>query len=150
MRTLRLLSRQFHASLYLFERFVVTPTYFHHLWTGLVEMPKRSILRTFHKFLWDSDSTEHIVEYLQKITLINLSSETREAITCKIFGNSLGDPALTWFLNLPNKSINSFSQLVDDFVVKCSSHRRFRLTIYHLFSVAKKESESLREYLSRY
>lgn len=72
----------------------------------------------------------------------------REAITCKTFDSSLGEPALAWFINLPNNSISSFSQLVDYFIINFSSRRCFRLTTNYLFSVAKKESESLRDYVS--
>lgn len=70
------------------------------------------------------------------------SERDPKAITCKKFGSNRDGPTLTWFLNLLNNSINLFSQLIDDFVVKFSSPTHFGLTTNHLFFVAKKKSEN--------
>ncbi|CAA7027874.1 unnamed protein product [Microthlaspi erraticum] len=52
---------------------------------------------------------------------------------CKGFGSSLTGPALQWFTNLPNASIDSFASLTDRFVEQFASSRNIERTADDLY-----------------
>ncbi|CAA7012911.1 unnamed protein product [Microthlaspi erraticum] len=63
---------------------------------------------------------------------------------CKGFGSSLTGPALQWFTNLPNASIDSFASLTDRFVEQFASSRNIERTADDLYEVIQKRGEPLR------
>ncbi|XP_031267037.1 uncharacterized protein LOC116125467 [Pistacia vera] len=48
--------------------------------------------------------------------IVSIPRTLREACMCKSFGSSISGPALQWYTNLSNSSINSFAQLIDTFI----------------------------------
>ncbi|CAA7024290.1 unnamed protein product [Microthlaspi erraticum] len=66
---------------------------------------------------------------------------------CKGFGSSLTGPALQWFTNLPNASIDSFASLTDRFVEQFASSRNIERTADDLYEVIQKRGEPLRNYV---
>ncbi|XP_031270011.1 uncharacterized protein LOC116128431 [Pistacia vera] len=69
---------------------------------------------------------------------------------CKSFSSSLFGPALQWYTNLPNSSINSFAQLTDTFVEQFASDKKLEKLSADLYRVYQKRGEPLREYVSRF
>ncbi|XP_031270932.1 uncharacterized protein LOC116129326 [Pistacia vera] len=63
---------------------------------------------------------------------------------CKSFGSSLSGPALQWYTNLPNRSIDSFAQLTDTFVEQFASNKKLEKLSTDLYRVYQ------REHVSRY
>ncbi|CAA7014551.1 unnamed protein product [Microthlaspi erraticum] len=79
-----------------------------------------------------------------------IAKEYREASMCKGFGSSLTGPALQWFTNLPNASIDSFASLTDRFVEQFASSRNIERTADDLYEVIQKRGEPLRDYVGRF
>ncbi|XP_031265624.1 uncharacterized protein LOC116124051 [Pistacia vera] len=69
---------------------------------------------------------------------------------CKSFGSSLSDPALQWYTNLLNSSIDSFAQLKDTFVEQFASSKKHEKLLANLYRVYQRRREPLREYVSRF
>ncbi|XP_031267370.1 uncharacterized protein LOC116125798 [Pistacia vera] len=69
---------------------------------------------------------------------------------CKSFGSSLSSPALQWYTNLPNDSIDSFAQLTDNFVEQFASSKKLEKLSVNLYRVHQRREELLREYVSRF
>ncbi|XP_074300680.1 uncharacterized protein LOC141631979 [Silene latifolia] len=61
------------------------------------------------------DPLEHINQYKQKMMVVAAIGPEKEARMCKGFGSTLSGAALQWFVNLPNKSIFIFAELVNRF-----------------------------------
>ena len=74
--------------------------------------PKDFVVPSFKQFDGKSDHVDHIFNFKQKMVL-----ETRnKAILCKVFSTTLVGPALAWFRQLPEKSIDSFEDLCPQFI----------------------------------
>ncbi|KAL5573156.1 hypothetical protein UlMin_022753 [Ulmus minor] len=73
-----------------------------------------------------------------------------DALKCRLFGITLGSHARTWYVNLPQGSIGSFSQLADKFTSQFSSCEPIRRPTEILHKVVQGPGESLREYISRF
>ena len=74
--------------------------------------PKDFVVPSFKQFDGKSDPVDHIFNFQQKMAL-----ETRnEAILCKVFSTTLVGPALTWFRQLLEKSVNNFEDLCTQFI----------------------------------
>ncbi|KAL5830177.1 hypothetical protein ACOSQ3_019645 [Xanthoceras sorbifolium] len=69
---------------------------------------------------------------------------------CKGFGSSLVGPALQWYTNLPNVSINSFAQLTDTFVEQCSSSRKLEKRSEDFYTISQRRDERLRDFVGRF
>ena len=69
---------------------------------------------------------------------------------CKAFGSSLSGPALQWYTNLPNNSINSFVQLTDTFVKQFASSRKLEKMSDDLYTISQRQGENLRAYVGRF
>ena len=96
----------------------------------IVEEPKKKefVVCTFKQFNGKSDPVDHIFNFQQKMAL-----ETRnEAILCKVFSTTLTGPALAWFRQLPEKSIDSFEELCTQFIKQYNSNRQQQKTMADL------------------
>ncbi|KAL0448228.1 UNVERIFIED_CONTAM: hypothetical protein Slati_1379200 [Sesamum latifolium] len=58
--------------------------------------------------------------------------------------------AQTWFLLLPPGSVQSFEQLIRDFIQHFASNKRYPKNPGHLFAIIQEEGESLRSYVQRF
>ena len=73
--------------------------------------------------------------------------DLREACMCKAFGSSLNGPALQWYTNLPNNSINSFVQLTDTFVEQFARSCKLEKQSDDLYTITQRHGENLRTYV---
>ncbi|XP_074298583.1 uncharacterized protein LOC141629494 [Silene latifolia] len=73
----------------------------------------------------------------------------KEASMCKGFGSTLSGSALQWFINLPNKSISNFAELVNVFNQQFASSRKPEKLSSDLYRIAQRFEESTRDYLAR-
>ena len=69
---------------------------------------------------------------------------------CQAFSATLRKSAWRWFSNLQPRSISSFEQLGRLFINHFISSRRQRRTLDMLIDIKQKESESLREFITRF
>ena len=106
-----------------------------------VKLPKMASL-----YLGMSSPSEHLDNYAVHMAL----NPNHDALKCRLFGITLGNHARTWYVNLPQGSIGSFSQLAEKFTSQFSSCKPIRRLTEILHKVVQGPTESLREYISRF
>ena len=117
---------------------------------ALVEMPKKFSFPNMKQYEGTTDPDDHIAQYKQRMFTAAIPRDLREACMCKAFGSSLNGPALQWYTNLPNNSINSFAQLTDTFVEQFASSRKLEKQSDDLYTITQKHGENLRTYVGRF
>ncbi|XP_074315289.1 uncharacterized protein LOC141651475 [Silene latifolia] len=80
----------------------------------------------------------------------SIPSELRQVCMCKGFGTTLNEPALKWYINLPNGSIKSFADLVKSFNHQFASSRELEKRSSDLYRIKQKPGESIRSYMTRF
>ncbi|XP_074337199.1 uncharacterized protein LOC141674389 [Apium graveolens] len=97
-----------------------------------------------------SDPLEHMTQYKQRIFMVPITRDLKEACICKDFGSKLSGPALQWFVILPHGSIKTFADLVDAFNMQFFRSRVFEKTTSDLYKIVQRNREPLRDYLTRF
>ena len=117
---------------------------------ALLEIPKRFTVPTMKSYDGSADPLEHIAQYKQRMFTVPITKDLREACMSKGFGSTLTGPALQWFVNLPNDSIETFADLVDAFNLQFAISRVFEKTTSDLYKITQRHREPLRDYLTRF
>ncbi|XP_024011365.1 uncharacterized protein LOC112086624 [Eutrema salsugineum] len=112
----------------------------------LTEMPRKFTLPSIKVYDGTTDPDNH----KQRMFTTVVAKELCEATMCKGFGSSLTEPALQWFTNLPNASVDSFASLTNRFVEQFASSRNSERTSDNLYEIIQKRGESLRSYVGRF
>ncbi|KAK1431701.1 hypothetical protein QVD17_08258 [Tagetes erecta] len=114
------------------------------------EIPKR--FQTPNMKLYDGsfDPEEHVAQYREKMEINHIPEKLKEACLCKGFGFTLTGSALKWLLSLPPYSIASFAHLVNLFNNQFSCSRSFERLTSDLYRITQSNSESLRDYVSKF
>ena len=80
-----------------------------------------------------------------------MALETRnEAILCKVFSTTLVGPALAWFKQLPEKSVDSFEDLYTKFIKQYNSNRQQQKTMADLHRLVQNEDKTTQQYLAKF
>ncbi|KAF3488126.1 hypothetical protein F2Q69_00053297 [Brassica cretica] len=69
---------------------------------------------------------------------------------CKGFGSTLTGPTLQWYINLPSRSIASFTTLSDKYVEQFASSRDLEKTSDGLYEILQHRAEPLQSYIARF
>ncbi|XP_074277423.1 uncharacterized protein LOC141601061 [Silene latifolia] len=117
---------------------------------ALVSMPKGFTTSTMTLYNGTEDPLEHINQYKQKMMVVATTGPEKEACMCKGFGSTLSEATLQWFLNLRNKSISSFAELVNVFNQQFASSRKPEKLSSDLYRIVQRFEESTRDYLARF
>ncbi|XP_070035743.1 uncharacterized protein [Nicotiana tomentosiformis] len=80
----------------------------------------------------------------------DLAPHEIESVLLKKFGETLTREALTWYLLLPEHSINSFEMLADSFIKAHTEARKVQARKADIFRIAQGEFELLREFITRF
>ncbi|XP_013673342.2 uncharacterized protein LOC106377623 [Brassica napus] len=96
------------------------------------------------------DQDDHIAQYKQRMLVVTLPRESREATMCKGFCSTLIGPALQWYIHLPIGSISSFATLSDGFVEQFASSRNLEKTSDSLYEILQHQVEPLRDYIAHF
>ena len=89
-------------------------------WIQSEPKPKDFTTPTIKVFEGKTDPLNQIYQFQQKMAL-----ETRnEAIICKVFSTTLAGPALLWFRQIPECSINGFEDFCKMFLKQYAGARR--------------------------
>ena len=115
-----------------------------------VEMPRKFSFPSIKMYDRTGDPDDHITQYKQRMLAVALPKESREATMCKGFGSILIGPALQWYINLPTRSISSFTILNDKFVEQFASSRSLEKTSDGLYEILQHRVEPLRDYIVRF
>ena len=99
----------------------------------LIEMPKKLSFPNMKLYDDTTDPIDHIASYKQRMFTAAIPCDLRKVCMCKSFVSSLMGPALQWYINLPNNSISSFTQLMDTFVEKFSSSKKLEKLLGDLY-----------------
>ncbi|GFS45972.1 hypothetical protein Acr_00g0099270 [Actinidia rufa] len=93
-----------------------------------------------------TDLMDHLDSYKSLMLLQGCSDE----VMCKAFSATLKGPARSWFRKLSPGTIDSFGDLSRLFVANFMSCRNRQKNASHLFTVHKKETESLKDFVKRF
>ncbi|KAK4849341.1 hypothetical protein QYF36_023771 [Acer negundo] len=117
---------------------------------ALIEMPKKFNFPNMKQYEGTIDQDDHIAQYKQRMFIAAIPLDLRESCMCKAFGSSLSGPALQWYTNLPNNSIDSFAQLTDTFVEQFMSSCKLEKLLDDLYTITQRTGENLRAYVGRF
>ncbi|KAK0595541.1 hypothetical protein LWI29_007683 [Acer saccharum] len=117
---------------------------------ALIEMPKKFNFPNMKQYEGTTDPDNHIAQYKQRMFTATIPRDLREVCMCKAFGSSLSGPALQWYTNLPNNSIDSFAQLTDTFVEQFASSCKLEKLSDDLYTITQRTGENLRAYVGRF
>ena len=81
-----------------------------------VDLPRKFSLPDMKTYDGSTDPDDHVIRYKYKMMSMGLAPNQWEAGMCRGFGETLAGPALTWFINLPYRTIGSYQELADKFV----------------------------------
>ena len=123
------------------NRSIFSPTIEQYEISPGVKSPKMASL-----YLGTSSPSEHLENYAVHMAL----NPNHDVLKCRLFGITLGNHARTWYVNLPQGSIGSFSPLAEKFTSQFSSCEPIRRPMKILHKVVQGPGESLREYISRF
>ncbi|GFZ15647.1 hypothetical protein Acr_25g0000560 [Actinidia rufa] len=93
-----------------------------------------------------TDPMDHLDSYKSLMSLQGCSDE----VMCKAFSATLKGPARSWFRKLSPGTIDSFGDLSRLFVANFMSCRNRQKNASHLFTIHKKETESLKDFVKRF
>ncbi|KAK0593431.1 hypothetical protein LWI29_036512 [Acer saccharum] len=117
---------------------------------ALTEMPKKFNFPNMKQYEGTTDSNNHIAQHKHRMFTAAIPCDLREVCMCKAFGSSLSGPALQWYTNLPNNSIDSFAHLTDTFVEQFASSCKLEKQSDDLYTITQRPGENLRTYVGRF
>nr|XP_043625460.1 uncharacterized protein LOC122596880 [Erigeron canadensis] len=115
-----------------------------------VIIPKKFQVPNMKPYDGTTDPQEHIALYLEKMEMVPIPSNLKEACLCRSFGSTLSGSALKWLQSLPPLSINSFADLTNLFYSQFSCSRTFEKLTDDLYKIIQKPHESLRDFMTRF
>ena len=108
--------------------------------------PRGFVIPSFAMYDGSSDLYDHMLHFNQAMML----NAGDNRLLCKVFPTSLKGPALAWFHKLPQRSINSFSELWAAFVSQYLFSVRQKGNISSLQTIVKREDDSIRDFTRRF
>jgi len=109
-------------------------------------LPKGWKSPTLDRYDETSDPNEHINAYVAQLSIYMRDTH----VYCKVFPASLRGMALSWFTQLPPKSIDSFEDLKTKFAAQFATSKPHNLTPIALANVRQEKGESLRTFMDRF
>ncbi|XP_056692599.1 uncharacterized protein [Spinacia oleracea] len=113
---------------------------------GILEQPMEKVKMPTCKYNGTTDPKNHSTAFEQHMMLYSDS----DAMWCKVFQTTLSGVAADWYKKLPARSIFSFRQIQEDFVIRFISKVERKKTSGELMSISQRPKEPLREYLTRF
>jgi hypothetical protein len=96
------------------------------------------------------DGTTDPDEHIENIKAILTYRSVRDTVKCKIFVTTLRRGAVTWFKNLRRNSIDSWSDLCNEFTTHFMASRTQPKMVASLEAIFQGRSETLRDYIERF
>nr|XP_009771982.1 PREDICTED: uncharacterized protein LOC104222447 [Nicotiana sylvestris]XP_016476547.1 PREDICTED: uncharacterized protein LOC107798104 [Nicotiana tabacum] len=97
-----------------------------------------------------TDPEDHIINYVIAVKGNDLSIEKVPSVLWKKFGETLTGGALTWYSQLPARSIATFEEMVDKFVTAHAEAKKVEVRVNDIFTVRQMHNEGLRDFLARF
>jgi len=86
------------------------------------------------------DGTTDLDEYIENIEVVLTYRSVRSAIKCKLFVTTLRRGSVTWFKNLWRNSIDSWSNLYDEFTTHFTTSRTQPKTVASLEAIVQRHT----------
>ena len=84
--------------------------------------PSKFSTPSLQKYDGSTDPHDHICQYKQVLLGCNIPPAMMDEMLCKLFSQSLKEPVLRWYCNLPPGSIGKFEQLNKVFMDNYAVH----------------------------
>ncbi|XP_019267604.1 PREDICTED: uncharacterized protein LOC109244900 [Nicotiana attenuata] len=95
-----------------------------------------------------TDPEDHIIHYVTTVNGNDLSKEQVPSVLLKKFGETLTGGALTWYSQLPARSITTFEEMADKFVIAHAGAKKAKARVNDIFAVRQLPGEGLRDFLA--
>ncbi|XP_074300061.1 uncharacterized protein LOC141631267 [Silene latifolia] len=103
-----------------------------------IDLPKKFVVPSMRIYDGTTDPQNHAAYYKQRMLSTSIPSELRQVCMCKGCGTTLTEPALQWYINLPNGSIKSFAYLINSFNHQFASSRELEKRSSDLYRIKQK------------
>nr|XP_009764278.1 PREDICTED: uncharacterized protein LOC104216015 [Nicotiana sylvestris] len=120
------------------------------------EAAPHAIPKTFKKpsylKIYDSmtDPEDHVTHYVTAVKGNDLAKEQVSSILLKKFGETLTGGALTWYLQLPARSVETFEEMEDKFVTAHAGANKAEARVNDIFTIKQSPGEGLWDFLARF
>ncbi|RDX99077.1 hypothetical protein CR513_17926, partial [Mucuna pruriens] len=105
----------------------------------------------FREILVDPfDGTQDPHAHVQAFQTQMYISGGDDRLSCKLFPGTLRGVVLQWMMNLPPRSISTFSDLANVFLSQFAANKPKRLEVADLFDIKQAVGESLKSYMARF
>nr|XP_009617085.1 uncharacterized protein LOC104109467 [Nicotiana tomentosiformis] len=97
-----------------------------------------------------TDLEDHVTHYVTAVKGNDLAKEQVSSILLKKFGKTLTGGALTWYSQLPPRSIEIFEEMVDKFVTAHAGAKMAEARVNDIFAIKQSTGEGLRDFIARF
>lgn len=97
-----------------------------------------------------TDSEDHLIYYVTVVKGNDLSKEHVPSVLLKKFGKTLTGGALTWYSQLPARSISIFDEMSDKFATAHAGAKKAEARVNDIFAVRQTTGKGLRDFLARF
>ncbi|XP_019246546.1 PREDICTED: uncharacterized protein LOC109226207 [Nicotiana attenuata] len=97
-----------------------------------------------------TDPEDHLIHYVTAVKGNDLSKEQVPSVLLKKFGETLTGGALTWYSQLPARSISTFEEMADKFATTHAGAKKAEARVNDIFAIRQTASEGLRDFLARF
>uniref|UniRef100_A0A1U7WYF8 Uncharacterized protein LOC104228503 n=1 Tax=Nicotiana sylvestris TaxID=4096 RepID=A0A1U7WYF8_NICSY len=101
-------------------------------------------------YIGTTDPEDHMIHYVTVVKGNNLSKEQMSSFLLKKFGETLTGVALTWYSQLPARSIETFEEMADKFVTAHAGAKKAEARTIDIFAIKQSLGEGLRDFLARF
>ncbi|XP_012837573.1 PREDICTED: uncharacterized protein LOC105958118 [Erythranthe guttata] len=99
-----------------------------------------------YEYTGATDPWEHVSRFVTSASLHRLT----DGVKCRVFATTLAGPAQRWFSQLPQGSVDGFTQFSELFLNHFASSKKQKRSTLTLFAVRQREGEPLRNYVQRF
>ncbi|XP_019260660.1 PREDICTED: uncharacterized protein LOC109238631 [Nicotiana attenuata] len=96
------------------------------------------------------DPEDHVTHYVTAVKGNDLAKEQVSSILLKKFRETLTGGALTWYSQLPARSIETFEEMADKFVIAHVGAEKAQARVNDIFAIKQSPGEGLRDFLARF
>ncbi|XP_070007209.1 uncharacterized protein [Nicotiana sylvestris] len=93
---------------------------------------------------------DHIIHYVTAIKGNDLSKEQVPSVLLKKFGETLTGGVVTWYLQLPARSIMTLEEMADKFITSHAGAKKAEARVNDIFAFKQLPGEGLRDFLARF
>ncbi|XP_019237202.1 PREDICTED: uncharacterized protein LOC109217418 [Nicotiana attenuata] len=97
-----------------------------------------------------TDHEDHIIHYVTAAKGNDLSKEQVPLVLLKKYGETLTGGALTWYSQLPARSIMTFKEMANKFVIAHVGAKKVEAIVNGIFAVKQSSGERLKDFLTRF